>query len=504
MGASGNVFEQTAQGLGAAGEGAMAGMFYQPMMVNPNFQAPMIGTQFGYAPQMVQPGSVQAQRINYRPGTAMSAGYSRVGAPKGYSPMMVEGQGYQASQLAGTDLSPYFNPYESQVISNVTRDLGEAQQQQQNIAAAKASAAGAFGGSRQALMEAQTVADYARNVGDVSSRLRQQGFQTAQQAALQDIAAANQAAQFGAAQTQQASLANQAAQAAADQFGRSQQMQAALANQALRGQLGQFDAAQMLRAQMANQQYGLQGDIASQQAALQAALANQAAGGQAARFGQQMGLQATTANQRAALQSQQMALQAMLANQQAGLAGAGQRLAAGGQLANIANLGFGQGQTVQGGLAQVGAQQQALQQQLINAARGQFQQFTQQPYQSLQTMQGLLGPLMGFGGQNQSYSPGLFDYLGLGAGVAGSALGNEYLMKLIFSDRALKTNIQPLGKTAGGINLYTWDWNDEAKRIGAGSQPTYGVIAQELQETHPEAVIKGDDGYLRVDYSKVH
>jgi len=500
MGASGNVFEQTAQGLGAAGEGAMAGMFYQPMMVNPNFQAPMIGTQFGYAPQMVQPGDYGQYAINYRPGTAMSAGYSSVRAPRGYSPMMVEGQGYQASQLAGTDLSPYFNPYESQVISNVTRDLGEAQQQQQNIAAAKASAAGAFGGSRQALMEAQTVADYARNVGDVSSRLRQQGFQTAQQAALQDIAAANQAAQFGAAQSQQANLANQAAQAAADQFGRSQQMQAALANQALRGQLGQFDVAQMLRAQMANQQLGVTG----QQAALQAALANQAAGGQASRFGQQMGLQATTANQRAALQSQQMALQAMLANQQAGLAGAGQRLAAGGQLANIANLGFGQGQTVQAGLAQAGAQQQALQQQLINAARGQFQQFTQQPYQSLQMMQGLLGPLMGFGGQNQSYTPGLFDYLGLGAGVAGSALGNPYLMSLMFSDRALKTNIEPAGKTPSGINLYTWDWNDEAKRIGAGSQPTYGVIAQELQETHPEAVIKGDDGYLRVDYSKVH
>ena len=109
-------------------------------------------------------------------------------------------------------------------------------------------------------------------------------------------------------------------------------------------------------------------------------------------------------------------------------------------------------------------------------------------------MQGLLGPLMGFGGQNQSYSPGLFDYLSLGAGLAGA----------IYSDRALKTNIEPAGKTASGINLYTWEWNDEAKRIGADSHPTYGVIAQELQETHPEAVIKGDDGYLRVDYSKVH
>ncbi len=70
------------------------------------------------------------------------------------------------------------------------------------------------------------------------------------------------------------------------------------------------------------------------------------------------------------------------------------------------------------------------------------------------------------------------------------------------SDIRLKENIQPIGKSDKGINLYTWDWNEEGKRI-AGNQPTIGVLAQELREVMPEAVTEGPDGYLRVNYLKV-
>jgi hypothetical protein len=34
--------------------------------------------------------------------------------------------------------------------------------------------------------------------------------------------------------------------------------------------------------------------------------------------------------------------------------------------------------------------------------------------------------------------------------------------------------------------------------------PTEGVIAQELVEVDPSAVLMGEDGYYRVDYSKVN
>jgi hypothetical protein len=414
----GGIFGAAANALNQAGQGTAQYLGYQPMMVNYSSGLPTYGLN---TPQIKQ---------NYR-------------AHK-YTPMTVSGQGYDAAQLAGTDLSPYMNPYESQVIGNVTRDLSEAQQMQQNLASAQAGAAGAFGGSRHALMEAQTVKDYMQNVGNVTSQLRQQGFQNAQQAALADIAALNRAGEFGAAQDLQAQLANQQAQARAKEYYGSQLM---AKNQA------------DLQAQLANQQSYLQGMGLSQQDAA-------------------------------------MALKAQLANQQAQLSGAGLGLSAAQQLANLSNLGFGQGQAMQGGLAQMGAQQQAQQQAIMDAAQGLFQGFTNRPNDILGILGSIGGMYPGVTGQTSTSQPGLFDYLGLGAGVLGSYL-------LSGSDIALKKNIKPAGKTPDGINLYTWDWNDKAKRGGFASHPTFGVIAQELKKHKPDAVVRGDDGYLRVDYSKV-
>lgn len=66
------------------------------------------------------------------------------------------------------------------------------------------------------------------------------------------------------------------------------------------------------------------------------------------------------------------------------------------------------------------------------------------------------------------------------------------------SDARLKTNVQKIGRTSHGVNLYSWDWTEEGAEI-AGSQPTIGVIAQEV----PWATFEGSDGYLRVDYTRV-
>jgi hypothetical protein len=67
------------------------------------------------------------------------------------------------------------------------------------------------------------------------------------------------------------------------------------------------------------------------------------------------------------------------------------------------------------------------------------------------------------------------------------------------SDVRLKENVKPLG-SMGGVNFYNWDWNDEGKKIASPEQPTFGVMADELRETHPHLVKRGQDGYLRVDY----
>lgn len=71
------------------------------------------------------------------------------------------------------------------------------------------------------------------------------------------------------------------------------------------------------------------------------------------------------------------------------------------------------------------------------------------------------------------------------------------------SDIRLKTNIKQVGKLNNGIKLYTWNWTEEAKGI-VGDQVEYGVIAQEVMEVVPEAVIEDNDGYLRVSYETLY
>ena len=114
--------------------------------------------------------------------------------------------------------------------------------------------------------------------------------------------------------------------------------------------------------------------------------------------------------------AQAMERQAQMQNQQAGLSGAQQRLSAGSQLGNLSNLGFGMGQTIQDRMDQQGVMQQALQQQLINEAKGQYAGYTGAPAQSLQYLLQAVGGAPAVGTVEKGFEPGLFDYLSLGLG----------------------------------------------------------------------------------------
>ena len=111
--------------------------------------------------------------------------------------------------------------------------------------------------------------------------------------------------------------------------------------------------------------------------------------------------------------AQDMARQASMANQQAGFQGSQQRLNAGSQLGNLSNLGFGMGQTIQGNMDRQGLQQQAMNQQLINDAKGQYAGYTGAPANSLQYLLQAVGGAPNVGSTEKGYSPGLFDYLTL-------------------------------------------------------------------------------------------
>jgi hypothetical protein len=70
------------------------------------------------------------------------------------------------------------------------------------------------------------------------------------------------------------------------------------------------------------------------------------------------------------------------------------------------------------------------------------------------------------------------------------------------SDVRLKANITPAGISSKGFNLYTWDWIEGHENLTAGL-PGFGVLAQEVMITKPEAVILDDSGFFKVDYAKV-
>jgi hypothetical protein len=64
------------------------------------------------------------------------------------------------------------------------------------------------------------------------------------------------------------------------------------------------------------------------------------------------------------------------------------------------------------------------------------------------------------------------------------------------ADVALKHNIVPLGRLDNGLGFYRFAYS--------GSNQVYvGVLAQEVQKVMPEAVERGQDGYLRVYYDKL-
>ena len=339
----------------------------------------------GFQPTQVTAGSIAA------PGQVGDVAASGVQTGFGFAPIdnqqvqdqgvtaqQVQGQTVRAQSLAQTDLTPYQNQYDSGVIDAALDDLDRARQMAQNQNAASAVSAGAFGGDRQALVEAETNRNFADQAARTAVNLRQQGFQNAQQQAQADLNRAQQAgmqtAQFG----QQAALANQGAGLAADTTSAANFMRA-----------GQLNAANNLAAQQATQrgniqaaQLGQRGQLANQDAAMRAALANQ----NAALRSQQLGFDAQRFNADAGLQ-------AALANQRAGMQASGMRQGAAAQLANLGGdlrgTQFADAAALQG----VGAQQQAAAQQLLDDRYRRFAEAREYPFRMFDVLRSGAGLL---------------------------------------------------------------------------------------------------------------
>jgi hypothetical protein len=158
-------------------------------------------------------------------------------------------------------------------------------------------------------------------------------------------------------------------------------------------------------------------------------------------------------------------------------------------------------QSAAAGQTQLGTMQQATEQAALEAAYNQYLMEQNYPLTQLGALTGAAGVIpSGYGTTTGTSSsrPGFSGILGA-VGSLGQGLG-AMGATLPFSDKRLKKNVKQLAEI-NGVKYYTWEWNDAAKAIGAGDMPRSGVIADELKEIHPDLVIRGDDGYLRVDYA---
>jgi hypothetical protein len=94
----------------------------------------------------------------------------------------------QASQLSGSNISNYLNPFQNTVIQNTLGDIESARQAANRQIGQQATQARAFGGSRQGVAEALTNAAYGKQAAATAAQMRTQGFDTAAALAQQDIA----------------------------------------------------------------------------------------------------------------------------------------------------------------------------------------------------------------------------------------------------------------------------------------------------------------------------
>jgi hypothetical protein len=136
-------------------------------------------------------------------------------APSTYTPSTI------GTGQVNSDTQSLMNPYTNDVVDTTNTALARQNNIDNTGAAGAATAAGAFGGSRSAVLQNLNTNSYQANLDQTDAALESNGYTQAQNAALTlgqaNQSAQNTAGQFNASQTQGAATANQTAANAAAQ-----------------------------------------------------------------------------------------------------------------------------------------------------------------------------------------------------------------------------------------------------------------------------------------------
>jgi hypothetical protein len=294
---------------------------------------------------------------------------------------------------AGTAES-YMNPYTRNVLDIQNRELDRQAGIASNVRGAQAARAGAFGGSRQGIENAEAQ----RNLMMMKNQNQAQGMQQAYQQAMQQFNAEQGYGLQGQIANQQAGLTvgqqNLGANLGVQQLGTQTAAQIELANLANKQQTGLANQALKGQYGLTEGQFGQQANMQTSAQAQQAALANAAAKSAASQFGAAAANTASLANAAASNQAAQFEAGQKLASAQTaaqyGLGAQNLGLQASSQLGSLANQELAAKQGILSMQNQVGAQQQALDQAAKNQAIQDYANAQQYPLMQLGTMSNML------------------------------------------------------------------------------------------------------------------
>ena len=407
----------------------------------------MVGASQQYDPRAGLQALATAQTPTIRPVTGTTAQIGQVGAPTAATIQGIQGpqaatiqsmptfggatiqniQGPQAAQIGNVqapqfqgllsqNIGAYQSPYQQQVIDQSMADIQRQADLARGQSQSRAIGAGAFGGSRSALLEGESQRPFAEQMARTSAGLRQSGFEQAQQAAQADLARQQQLGIFGAEQEQQRALQQGQFQQQAGLTGFEAQQQRAV-EQARLGQqaglAGQDIAAQRNLEQARLQQQagltGYEGDLQrsiqqaqlQQEAGLLGSQQEQARALEQARLAQQTGMAELDIAGRTAMMQPELEMRNR--QQQAGLLG--------GQLEDqYRSLGL---------LGGVGQQQQQLQQTAQDQAYNEFLRASGYGNQQLSTLLSGLSGMPSLVSQTDKKKTGAGDILGTIAGLFG-------------------------------------------------------------------------------------
>jgi hypothetical protein len=141
----------------------------------------------------------------------------------------------------------------------------------------------------------------------------------------------------------------------------------------------------------------------------------------------------------------------------------------------------------------------------------------QLPFQSLQTLLGSSSPQSSVnqsltqtpseqiqpanlsGDIYSSYNANLNNYENTMSGIfgLGSTIGGGIAKMLPFSDIRMKENISRVGELENGLPIYTFNYKTDPDGI-----PQIGLMAQDVEQYNPDAVVYDKNGMRHLDYAK--